>query len=51
MTERVFRPIHDGLTEALRVARGLQCPHCHRTLTIVEQIERHCAECGKDTRR
>lgn len=27
----------------------LICPHCRRALTISEQIERHCVECGKDT--
>lgn len=23
------------------------CPHCQRRLSIAEQIERHCDDCGK----
>ncbi|SCB59917.1 hypothetical protein GA0061105_108276 [Rhizobium aethiopicum] len=30
-------------------ARYTGCPHCGRTLSIAEVIERHCEQCGRQT--
>lgn len=35
-------------SRAIHQTSYLGCPNCHRRLSIAEQIERHCDDCGKE---